>query len=161
MEFRSHVPRTESKPLVMDRLPTLAVGAAVTAWLLAAASVAGPIPSRVLVLSVEPAPAYSAPGSRKEIRGVVLASLVGVVPAGRILPPAPPQVPAPPAPTVKPMSPPPPVAPPAPRQPPSQPGLGGPSSSCCAAPGGQQNDRPAPPEGPPSVPPGGSVHLSP
>lgn len=160
MEFRSHVPRTESKPLVMNRLPTLAVGAAVTAWLLAATSVAGPVPSRVLVLSVGPVSAYSAPGSRKEIRGVVLASLVGVVPAGRILPPAPPQIPALPMPTAQPMSPPPAVAaPPAPRQPPSQPERGG-SSNCCASPG-QHEEAPAPQAEPPSPPPGGTVRLSP
>jgi hypothetical protein len=91
--------------------------------------------------------------------GMALAAFVGA-PSGQIVPPAPPQIPPLAGSRVDPLSPPAPVvppvaAPPAQHKSPSQTGREG------SSPARQQEESPAPHEEPPSVPPGGTVQLSP
>jgi hypothetical protein len=194
-----HMLRAESTTVALNWLPTLAVCAAVTAWVVASGSVLRPMQPRVLVLSGGPAPACSESGYHQAMRGAVacpgdsldsksprshlfadgvfaagrswpggsacgshgmaLAAFVGA-PSGQIVPPAPPQIPPLAGPRVEPLSPPSPIvppvaAPPAQHKSPSQ--TGGEGSS----PARQHKQSPAPHEEPPSVPPGGTVQLSP
>jgi len=192
MELRLHILRAESTTVALNWLPTLAVCAAVTAWVVSTGSVVRPMQPRVTVLSGGPAPTCSESGYHQAMRGAVacpgdsldsktprshliadgvfaagrsdkhgmaLAAFVGV-PSGQIVPPAPPQIPPLAGPRVEPLSPPAPVvppvaAPPAQHKSPSQTGREG------SSPARQQEQSPAPQQEPPSVPPGGTVQLSP
>jgi len=189
-----HMLRAESTTVALSWLPTLAVCAAVTAWVVVSGSVVRPMQPRVLVLSGGPAPGYheamrgavacrgNSPESRSPLSHLIadgvsaagrsgpwgsargphslaLAAFVGA-PSGQILPPAPPQIPPLSGPRVEPLAPPSPVvppvaAPPAQHKAPSQTGRQG------SSPARQQEQSPAPHEEPPSVPPGGTVQLSP
>jgi len=71
MELRLHILRAESTTVALNWLPTLAVCAAVTAWVVSTGSVVRPMQPRVTVLSGGPAPTCSESGYHQVIRGAV------------------------------------------------------------------------------------------